>query len=527
MSVVAWLVGRVLMRLSGHFVAVATLGFLVIVRVVLFNADTFTRGSRTFSNVTPYTNLWWAWAWVLLVVYVVWRIKRSSYGRDMFVQRDDRLAAQAVGIRVMDPRLLAFVVGAFFSAVAGSLYAHFITSFSPTVFYFDLTFRVITMLVIGGMGSVSGSILGAIAIVGLTEALRRVEDATLLYGLSQIILAVIFIVVITVRREGFLGQREVPLDRLFLRRGRHRRARDPTSADRTADARRQSPLRARTRPPSCATGSAPPSRARSRSSMRALGDVLVEDAAERAPAHARADPVQLRDERRIGAEQQLAGRREAEQLAVDLGRLPRREQDRLAHVGVDVREHRGDVGQRADVRVARCGAARSAPRGTGRRTGTAARPDRPASGRGPGRRGPVWNWIGTPWRAASSTAMTIRWSSSGFDSMRNVPSRRPALGHDRDTRRRRHPAVDVPDVQPGAVRDRPTSSRRCHDRGGPPSAARYASRKSSNVSSLEDQPLDHRLEPEDLLDPAPAPAPAARRASTSCRRRSRCRSARS
>jgi len=217
-AAVAWLVGRVLMRLSGHFVAVATLGFLVIVRVVLFNADTFTRGSRTFSNVTPYTNLWWAWLSVLATIYVVWRIKRSSYGREMFAQRDDRLAAQAIGIRVMDPRLIAFVVGAFLSSIAGSLYAHFITSFSPTVFYFDLTFRVITMLVIGGMGSVSGSILGSILIVGVAEALRRVEDATLLYGLSQIVLALIFIVVIIVRREGLLGQREVPLDRLFARR---------------------------------------------------------------------------------------------------------------------------------------------------------------------------------------------------------------------------------------------------------------------------------------------------------------------
>ena len=214
-SVVAWLVGRVLMRLSGHFVAVATLGFLVIVRVVLFNADAFTRGSRTFSNVTPYTNLWWTAAWALVAVYVVWRVKRSPFGREMFAQREDRVAAQAVGIRLMDPRLLAFVVGAFFSAAAGSLYAHFITSFSPTVFYFDLTFRVITMLVIGGMGSVSGSILGAIFIVGLSEALRRVEDATLLYGLSSIVLAVIFIVVIIVRPAGLLGQREVPLDRLF------------------------------------------------------------------------------------------------------------------------------------------------------------------------------------------------------------------------------------------------------------------------------------------------------------------------
>ncbi|MDQ6795463.1 MAG: branched-chain amino acid ABC transporter permease [Chloroflexota bacterium] len=214
-TVVAWLVGRVLMRLSGHFVAVATLGFLVIVRVFLFNADSFTRGSRTFSNVTPYTNLWWAGAWALLAIYVVWRLKRSPYGRDMFAQRDDRVAAQAVGIRVMEPRLLAFVVGAFFSAVAGALYAHFITSFSPTVFYFDLTFRVITMLVIGGMGSVSGSIVGAVVITALAEALRRIEDTTLLYGLSQIILAVIFLVIIIFRREGLLGQRELSLERFL------------------------------------------------------------------------------------------------------------------------------------------------------------------------------------------------------------------------------------------------------------------------------------------------------------------------
>jgi branched-chain amino acid transport system permease protein len=232
-TAIGWLVGRVLMRLSGHFVAVATLGFLVIVRVVLFNADTFTRGSRTFSNVTPNTNLWWVWIWLLVVVYVVWRVKRSPVGREMLAQREDRLAAQAIGVRVLDPRLVAFVIGAFFSSVAGSLYAHFITSFSPTVFYFDLTFRVITMLVIGGMGSVSGSILGAIGIVGLTEVLRRVEDATLLYGLSQIVLAVIFIVVITVRRDGLLGQREIPIDRLFLRGGPHR----PPAAAPEADQR--------------------------------------------------------------------------------------------------------------------------------------------------------------------------------------------------------------------------------------------------------------------------------------------------
>ncbi len=216
-ALVALLVGAVLMRLSGHFVAVATLGFLVIVRVLLFNADDFTRGSRTFSNVTPYTNLWWAAGCAVLVVYVVWRLKRSSHGRAMFAQRRDRWAAQSVGISVLTPRLIAFVVSAFFTAIAGSLFAHFITSFSPTVFYFDLTFRVITMLVVGGMGSVSGSVIGTGVVLAIAEGLRRVEDSTLLYGLSGILLAAFFIGVIIFRPEGIMGQREISLDGLLAR----------------------------------------------------------------------------------------------------------------------------------------------------------------------------------------------------------------------------------------------------------------------------------------------------------------------
>ena len=230
-SLVALLVGLVLMRLSGHFVAVATLGFLVIVRVLLFNADNLTRGSRTFSNVTPYTNLWWVWAWALLAIYIVWRIKRSPFGRAMFAQREDRWAAQSIGIDVMAPRLLAFVVGAFFTAVAGSLYAHFITSFSPSVFYFDLTFKVITMLVVGGMGSVSGSIVGTVLIVGLTEVLRRLEDPSQLYGMSGIVLAILFILIIIFRREGLLGQQEIALDRLFMKGGGAGKERQITNAE--------------------------------------------------------------------------------------------------------------------------------------------------------------------------------------------------------------------------------------------------------------------------------------------------------
>lgn len=207
-SLVALVVGAVLMRLSGHFVAVATLGFLVIVRIILVNADDFTRGARTFSNVTPYTDLWWVYAWVAVTLYTVWRIKFSAYGRAMFAQREDISGAKSVGINIMRPRLFAFVVSAFFTAVAGSLWGHFITSFSPNAFYFDLTFRVITMLVVGGMGSISGSVAGPVIITAVGELLRRFEDANQLYGISGIVLSLLFLVIIIFRPAGLLGSRE-------------------------------------------------------------------------------------------------------------------------------------------------------------------------------------------------------------------------------------------------------------------------------------------------------------------------------
>jgi len=224
-ALVGALVGAVIMRLSGAFVAVATLGFLIIVRVFLINLDDFTRGSRPFSNIPHLTDLWWTWAAVVLAVYVVWRIKRSPWGRQMFAQKADGWASQAVGIPVLRARLLAFVVGAFFCGVAGSLYAHHLGTMSPSAFYFDITFTVMTMLVVGGLGSVSGSVLGAAIIVTVSEVLRRAEDATLLYGMSGIVLGVFFLAVIIFRPEGIMGQRELSIDGL---RRRFRRS-DPAS----------------------------------------------------------------------------------------------------------------------------------------------------------------------------------------------------------------------------------------------------------------------------------------------------------
>ena len=115
-AIVALVIGIPLMRLSGHYVAVATLGFLVIVHVVLINWTELTRGARTFSGVPAYTTMWWVYAWLVVTIYVVWRIVRSPYGRAMLAVRENEIAAQAIGISILACLILAvamYVLAAF------------------------------------------------------------------------------------------------------------------------------------------------------------------------------------------------------------------------------------------------------------------------------------------------------------------------------------------------------------------------------------------------------------------------------
>lgn len=213
---VAFIVGISLMRLKGAYVSVATLGFLVIVQVVLVNWDQVTRGARTFAGVPPYASIWNVWIWAALSIYLVWRIGKSPFGRDMRAARDNEIAARSLGVSVIRSRLLAFCFSAFLTGVAGSLWAHFITSFSPKSFYFVQAFTIITMLVIGGLGSVSGSVVGVFIVTVLSEILRNAERGLDIgsvhippvYGASQILMAILFILIIVFKPAGLMGGRE-------------------------------------------------------------------------------------------------------------------------------------------------------------------------------------------------------------------------------------------------------------------------------------------------------------------------------
>jgi branched-chain amino acid transport system permease protein len=217
--VIAVVVGYPLMRLSGNYVAVATMGFLIIVYTILIRWDDVTLGSRGLNPIPTYTNVWSSYGWALIAIYAAWRLRRSSYGRSMIASRDNLIAARAVGVRVHRARLLAFTVCAFLSGVGGVLLAHQIGTVTPSAYYFTTTFNIIIMVVLGGLGSISGAVIGAIVITLAPEYLRDLETNVSLgpftwdeaFGLSQIILAVVFIVVMILRPRGIMGDREIDI----------------------------------------------------------------------------------------------------------------------------------------------------------------------------------------------------------------------------------------------------------------------------------------------------------------------------
>jgi branched-chain amino acid transport system permease protein len=233
----AVIVGYPLMRLSGYFVSVATMGFLIIVNVVLINASNFTRGARTFTGVPLDTNLPWAFGWLAVTLLVLARLVHSPVGRALKGVRDDTIAASAIGVGVLRTRLLAFAVGAFFAGVGGSLYAHYLGSFSPATFYFAMTFNLIAMLVLGGMGSLSGALIGVVCVSLLTEVLRSVErgftlggvTVPALFGASQVALGFVFILIMIFRPKGIMGDRELTF-------GLSRRSDDATTKTQGDDA---------------------------------------------------------------------------------------------------------------------------------------------------------------------------------------------------------------------------------------------------------------------------------------------------
>lgn len=195
------IVGIPSLRLKGDYLAIATLGFGEIIRVLILNIDAV-GGARGFADIPGYTNLFWVLFFMLLTVVVIRNLINSTHGRAFLSVREDEVAAEAMGINTTYYKVYAFVIGAFFAGIAGGLFGHYLMYLHTNSFTFMRSIEIIIMVVLGGMGSITGSILAAIILTILPEFLRVVKDY------RMVIYSLILIILMLTRPQGIFGLRE-------------------------------------------------------------------------------------------------------------------------------------------------------------------------------------------------------------------------------------------------------------------------------------------------------------------------------
>jgi branched-chain amino acid transport system permease protein len=201
-------VGLPSLRLRGDYLAIVTLGFGEIIRIV-FNNSQFLGAATGYSGDSPaglptYTNLFWVFLWVVIVISVTWNITFSQTGRSLAAIREDEIAAEAMATPSTRLKVLAFSLSAAGAGIAGGLFAHMQSGIRPEDFKFDKSIDMIVMIIVGGLGSVSGAALGGVFVAVSLELMRDLNEYRL------VLYALLLILIMLVRPEGILGTRELP-----------------------------------------------------------------------------------------------------------------------------------------------------------------------------------------------------------------------------------------------------------------------------------------------------------------------------
>ena len=215
------IIGIPALRLRGDYLAIITLGFGEIIRVLILNFK-FTGGGQGLKNIpelTDFNSVFWV---MIFVITALFTLIRSRFGRAIIAIREDEIATEASGVNTTFYKLLGFTISAFCAGIAGGLYAHYITVLDPSNFGFMRSVEILVMVVLGGMGSFTGSILAAGVLTVIPEALRAFSDYRLLIYSFLLIVMMIF------KPSGLLGRYEFSLSRLIqkipalIRRGKRK-----------------------------------------------------------------------------------------------------------------------------------------------------------------------------------------------------------------------------------------------------------------------------------------------------------------
>jgi len=201
------IVGMPSLRLRGDYLAVVTLGFGEIIRI-LFNNATFLGSATGYfgddpSGLPAYTNFFWVFAWVTVIVILIHNLTFSQTGRSLTAIREDEIAAEAMATPTTRLKVTAFAISAATAGIAGGLFAHMQAGVRPEDFRFEKSIDMVVMIIVGGLGSISGAILGGIFVAVSLELMRDLQQYRL------VLYALLLIVIMIVRPEGLLGTREL------------------------------------------------------------------------------------------------------------------------------------------------------------------------------------------------------------------------------------------------------------------------------------------------------------------------------
>ncbi|MBI4402543.1 MAG: branched-chain amino acid ABC transporter permease [Deltaproteobacteria bacterium] len=201
-GIAGYLVGLPSLRLKGDYLAIVTLGFGEIIRIVFLNIDAI-GGARGLPGIPRESNFFWVFLWASLTFICLFSLIRSSFGRAILAVREDEIAAEAMGIHVSHYKIVAFVISSLFAGIAGALFAHYQGFIDPNTFNFNRSVEAVIMVVIGGMGSFSGALIGAVIVTVLPELLRVFETY------RMVIFPALLILTMMVRPMGLLGRKEI------------------------------------------------------------------------------------------------------------------------------------------------------------------------------------------------------------------------------------------------------------------------------------------------------------------------------
>jgi len=213
---VGFLVGAPCLRLKGDYLAIVTFGFSEIIRVLFCNLQNITNGPLGLKGLPSYTNLWWTWGIAIFTVWFIKNLINSSYGRALKSIREDEVAAEAMGVKLFYHKVLSFIVGAFFAGIAGALLGSLVMTIDPNTFSFFMTFQIIIIVVVGGLGSITGTVIVGALFAILMEVLRSVESPMSLFGLNipgipgmrMLLFSILLMIVVLFFHQGLMGTKE-------------------------------------------------------------------------------------------------------------------------------------------------------------------------------------------------------------------------------------------------------------------------------------------------------------------------------